>query len=106
MGNELLYDTVTDDTQYPVLAYTRKDLVYLWSIRILAIYISLSWVERNEERGWTEETISEFIKKSKATHPIYLVYAIGINESKKEKENLDSKAVTLSVLDFNDDWKR
>ena len=64
-------DTVTDDPQYPVLAYTRKDLVYLWSIRILAIYISLSWVERNEERGWTEETISEFIKKSKATHPIY-----------------------------------
>lgn len=55
-------DTVTDDPQYPVLAYTRKDLVYLWSIRILAIYISLSWVERNEERGWTEETISEFIK--------------------------------------------
>ena len=71
MINELLYDTVTDDPQYPVLAYTRKDLVYLWSIRILAIYISLSWVERNEERGWTEETISEFIKKSKATHPIY-----------------------------------
>lgn len=71
MINELLYDTVTDDPQYPVLAYTRKDLVYLWSIRILAIYISLSWVERNEERGWTEETISEFIKKSKVTHPIY-----------------------------------
>ena len=71
MINELLYDTVTDDPQYPVLAYTRKDMVYLWSIRILAIYISLSWVERNEERGWTEETISEFIKKSEATHPIY-----------------------------------
>ena len=69
--NELLYDTVTDDSQYPVLAYTRKNLVYHWSIRILAIYISLSWVERNEERGWTEETISEFIKKSEATHPIY-----------------------------------
>lgn len=44
-------DTVTDDPQYPVLAYTRKDLVYLWSIRILAIYISLSWVERNEEEA-------------------------------------------------------
>lgn len=37
---------------------------------------------------------------------MYLVYAIGINESKKDSENPDSKVVSLSVLDFDDDWKR
>ena len=71
MLNELLYDTVTDDPQFPVLAYKRSDLIYLWSVRILAIYISQSWTERNEDRIWTEETISKFVKKSGATHPIY-----------------------------------
>ena len=69
--NELLYDTVTDDPQFPILAYKRKDLIYLWSVRILAIYVSLSWIERNEDRIWTENTISEFTMKSNATHPIY-----------------------------------
>ena len=71
MLNELLYDTVTDDPQFPILAYRRKDLIYLWSVRILAIYISLSWIERNEDRVWTENTISDFVTKSNATHPIY-----------------------------------
>ena len=37
---------------------------------------------------------------------MYLVYAIGINESKKDSENPDSKVVSLSVFDFDDDWKR
>lgn len=37
---------------------------------------------------------------------MYLVYAIGINESKKDSENPDSKAISLSVFDFDDDWKR
>ena len=37
---------------------------------------------------------------------MYLVYAIGINENKKDSKNTDSKAVSLSVLDFADDWKR
>lgn len=37
---------------------------------------------------------------------MYLVYAIGINENKKDSKNTDSKAVSLSVLDFVDDWKR
>ena len=49
MINELLYDTVADDPQFPVLAYKSKDLIYLWSVRILATYISLSWIERNED---------------------------------------------------------
>lgn len=71
MINELLYDTVTDDPQYPVLAYKRKDLIYLWSVRILAVYLSQSWIERNEDRVWTEKTISDFVEKSSATHPIY-----------------------------------
>ena len=71
MINELLYDTITDDPQYPILGYKRNELIYLWSVRILAIYISLSWIERNEDRVWTENTISEFIKRSSATHPIY-----------------------------------
>ena len=69
--NELLYDTINGDPHFPILAYKRKDLIYLWSVRILAIYISLSWSERNEDRVWTEDTIEEFIRKSSATHPIY-----------------------------------
>nr|WP_295280651.1 hypothetical protein [uncultured Blautia sp.] len=37
---------------------------------------------------------------------MYLVYAIGINENKKDSKNTDSKAVSLNVFDFADDWKR
>ena len=37
---------------------------------------------------------------------MYLVYAIGINESKKDGKNPDTKAISLKVLDFDDEWKR
>lgn len=70
-NEELVYEIPTDDPQYPILGYKRNELIYLWSVRILAIYISLSWIERNEDRVWTENTISEFIRRSSATHPIY-----------------------------------
>lgn len=71
MLNELLYNTVTDNPQGSILAYKRKDLIHLWSVRILATYISLSWIERNEDRVWTKKTITDFVEKSSATHPIY-----------------------------------
>lgn len=35
---------------------------------------------------------------------MYLVYAIGVNESLKEKES--ENAVTMSILDYSDEWKR
>lgn len=34
---------------------------------------------------------------------MYLVYAIGINESKRDN---NGRAVSLSIMDFDDDWKR
>lgn len=40
-------------------------------MNMVLLLISLSWIERNEDRVWTEDTISEFIKKSNATHPLY-----------------------------------
>lgn len=71
MLNELLYDTVNGDPQFNILAYKRKDLIYLWAVRILAVYVSLSWIARNEDRVWTEKTITDFKDDAKATHPIY-----------------------------------
>lgn len=35
---------------------------------------------------------------------MYLVYAIGVNESQKEKQS--ENAVTMSIVDYSDEWKR
>ena len=50
MLNELLYDTVTDDPQFPILAYKRKDLIHLWSVRILAMLKIQRQILKNEHR--------------------------------------------------------
>lgn len=70
--NELLYDTVDGDPHSNVLAYTEKIFIHVMSIRVLSIYLSLSWMQQEEnDRVWTAETITEFVEKDTATHPIY-----------------------------------
>ncbi|MCD8014909.1 MAG: hypothetical protein LUG99_17385 [Lachnospiraceae bacterium] len=69
--NELLYDTIDGNPHSPVLAYTKKRLIYLWSIRIFSAYLSLSWGYREEERIWTVQTIENFRANKGLTHPIY-----------------------------------
>lgn len=92
MLNELLYDTLTKDPQFNILAYKRKDLIYLWAVRILAIYISLSWTERNEDRVWTEKTVSDYVKNTSATHPIYQFRLFcTLNRIKKHLDHMAKK---------------
>lgn len=69
--NELLYDTVDGNPCTPVICYNKTTLIYLWSVRIFAAYLSLSWFSRNDDRIWSHETITEFVSKDTATHPIY-----------------------------------
>ena len=69
--NELLYDTVDGNPYTPVICYDKKTLIHLWSVRIFAAYLSLSWFSRNDARIWSRETIKEFVNKDTANHPIY-----------------------------------
>ena len=69
--NELLYDTIDGDPCTPIICYNKDTLIYLWSIRIFAAYLSLSWFSRNQDRIWSRKTITEFINKYTANHPIY-----------------------------------
>lgn len=70
--NELLYDTVDGNPHSNVLAYTEETLIHLMSIRVLAIYLSLSWTQQeDDDRLWTAEKLKEFVEKETATHPIY-----------------------------------
>lgn len=69
--NELLYKTINKDPMNPTLAYTREELIYLWSVRIFAVYLALSWGYREEDRIWTTQTVEKFKEDRKATHPIY-----------------------------------
>ena len=71
MLNELLYNTANGNPHYNILRYTRKELVEQWAIRVLAIYVCLSWTERNDNRIWSEKTIEDFVNRSEATHPVY-----------------------------------
>lgn len=89
--NEILYDTVDGNPYNPILAYSKETLIYTLSIRILAIYLSLSWMQQDEnDRVWTAATIRNFVSKDNATHPIYqfrLYCALG-----HIKEHLDHMA--------------
>ena len=70
--NELLYDTVDGDPHSNVLAYTKETLIHVMSIRVLSIYLSLSWTQqKDDDRLWTAEILKEFVEKDEATHPIY-----------------------------------
>lgn len=69
--NELRYETVTDDPYFPVLGYSRKSLIYNWSVRIFSAYLALSWGYRNDERLWDDDTITAFCNRLDATHPPY-----------------------------------
>lgn len=76
--NELLYDTAIGDPNWPVLAYKKDVLIFLWSVRIFSAYLSLSWGFREEERVWSVRTIEDFIADRNKTHPPYQfrVYSI------------------------------
>lgn len=89
--NELLYDTADADPHSNVLAYTKEVLIHLMSVRILAIYLSLSWMQQDEgDRHWTAETLKEFVEKDEATHPIYQFRLFCVLN--KIKEQLDHMA--------------
>ena len=58
--------------RYKNALYTEEVLIHLMSVRILAVYLSLSWMQQDEGyRHWTAETLKEFVEKDEATHPIY-----------------------------------
>lgn len=86
---ELLYDTVTDDPHFHILAYTRERLIYLWSIRIFSSYLVLSWGYREDERKWGVNTLETFIQNREATHPPYQfrVYSI-LNHAKSQLDHM------------------
>lgn len=70
--NELLYDTLDGDPQSNVLAYTGDTFIHIMSVRVLAIYLSLSWMQQeDDDRLWSAEKLKEFVEKDEATHPIY-----------------------------------
>ena len=68
--NELIYDTVTGNDYDPILAYKASDLIYLWAVRILSCYLSLSWAYR-DNRKIDKDRILNFLNDENATHPIY-----------------------------------
>lgn len=82
--NELLYDTITGDPRYPILAYTKETLIYLWSVRIFSAYLSLSWGYREDKRIWCTNTIEEFCKARDKTHPLYQFRVFSILNHVKE----------------------
>ncbi len=70
--NELIYDTVDGNPHSNIIAYTEERLVYLMSVRILAIYLALRWTHKEEEdKVWSEKTLNDFLENDEATHPIY-----------------------------------
>ena len=52
------------------LLYNKEQLIQIWTTRIFAIYLALSWVYR-EDRTWNESVFDEFKRDMKADHPIY-----------------------------------
>lgn len=68
---EPLYETLDGHPDTRILAITRERLIYLWSIRIFACYLVMSWRIRGDERTWSPRSLSEFISNPKLHHPIY-----------------------------------
>lgn len=90
--NELLYDTITGEPQYPILAYTKEHLIYLWSVRIFSAYLSLSWGYREDERVWCLRTINEFCEDRNKTHPPYQFRVFSIlNHAKEHLDHMEKQ---------------
>lgn len=118
--NELLYDTLDGDPYSNTLAYTEEAFIHLMSVRVLAIYLSLSWMHQEEnDRVWTESTITNFVEDKEATHPLYqfrlFCALIHIKEhlehmaSQNEKEGnplvtADNKPLSRAL--FDEVWSR
>ncbi len=118
--NETLYDTVDGDPHSNILIYTKKEYVFVLSVRILSIYLALSWTQRDkDDRVWTVETVKNFVKNNKATHPIYQFRLFNVLNHIKmhlahmadqcEKDGFLLKTVdgeSLNKKIFDEVWKR
>lgn len=118
--NELLYDTIDGNPYSNKLIYTRDTLIHIISIRILSVYLSLSWKQKEEgDRNWTEETLDSFLKNTIATHPVYQFRLYNVlNQIKRHLEHMSKKCkeydYALKTADdipldeelFDDVWNR
>lgn len=96
---DLLFEGIDGNPQNPQLKYTREELKEEWAIRVFSAYLAMSWIYRDEERGWSAEVLDAFIKKQDLQHPIYQFRTFNIvNRALNSLENIILTEGTESLV--------